>query len=266
MEIFADASIARNLQRALAGDTFRTEMTLAGPVFDSWYSPLRNAKGAVAGVIGVAGDITEYVRLSERLRDAAKMEAIGRLAGGVAHDFNNQLTAILGFAEILEQSFDEDDPRAEDVMQIIRGRRAAALTQQLLAFGRKQVRRPTVLDLNTVLTNLETLLLHTVREDVQLDTQLAPDLWAVTADEVQIEQVIMAHLFEPFFTTKDEGKGTGMGLASAYGIITQSGGFIEVATELGRGTTFTFYLPSVSMPAASEAAPHTDESGHAESH
>ena len=113
MEIFADASIARNLQRALAGDTFRTEMTLAGPVFDSWYSPLRNAKGAVAGVIGVAVDITEYVRLSERLRDAAKMEAIGRLAGGVAHDFNNQLTAILGFAEILEQSFDEDDPRAE---------------------------------------------------------------------------------------------------------------------------------------------------------
>ena len=121
MEIFADPSIARNLQRALAGDTFRTEMTLAGPVFDSWYSPLRDAKSAVAGVIGVAVDITEYVRLSERLRDAAKLEAIGRLAGGVAHDFNNQLTAILGFAEILEQSFDEDDPRAEDVMQIIRG-------------------------------------------------------------------------------------------------------------------------------------------------
>jgi len=239
----------------------------------------------------------------------------------VAHDFNNQLTAILGFAEILEQSFDEDDPRAEDVLQIIRGgRRAAALTQQLLAFGRKQVRRPTVLDLNTVLTGLETLLLHTIREDVQLDTQLAPDLWAVTADEVQIEQVIMnlalnsrdamptggrltirtanvtlddaqvrdhppltpgpytmvavtdtgsgidaetrAHLFEPFFTTKDEGKGTGMGLASAYGIITQSGGFIEVATELGRGSTFTFYLPSVSTPpSASEATPQTDESG-----
>jgi len=181
-----------------------------------------------------------------------------------------------------------------------------------------------VLDLNTVLTNLETLLLHTVREDVQLDTQLAPDLWAVTADEVQIEQVIMnlalnsrdamptggrltirtanvtlddarvrdhppltpgpytlvaitdsgsgidaetmAHLFEPFFTTKNEGKGTGMGLASAYGIIRQSGGFIEVATELGRGTAFTFYLPSVSMPTASDTAPQTDEGGHAESH
>ena len=309
LEIFADASIAMNLQRALTGETFQTEMSLAGPVFDSWYSPLRDATGVITGVIGVAVDITEYVRLSERLRDAAKMEAIGRLAGGVAHDFNNQLTAILGFAEILEQSFDEDDPRAEDVLQIIRaGRRAAALTQQLLAFGHKQVRRPVVLDLNTVLTGLETLLLHTVREDVQLDTQLAPDLWPVTADEVQIEQVIMnlalnsrdamptggrltirtanatlddtrvrdhppltpgrytmvaitdtgggidaetrEHLFEPFFTTKDQGKGTGMGLASAYGIITQSGGFIEVATELGRGSTFTFYLPSASRPPA----------------
>ena len=114
------------------------------------------------------------------------------LAGGVAHDFNNQLTVVLGFAEMLQQSFDETDPRGDDVLQIIRGgRRAAALTEQLLDFGRKQLRRPTVLDLNAVLTNLEPLLRHTIREDVHLDTELVPGLGSVTADEVQIERVIM---------------------------------------------------------------------------
>jgi len=310
-EVYTDPSIAEHLRRALDGETFQTEVTLGGRVFDSWYSPLRDANRVIAGVIGVAVDITEHVRLSARLREAEKMEAIGRLAGGVAHDFNNQLTAVLGFAEILQMSFDEDDPRADDVRQIIKGgRRAAALTEELLAFGRKQPRRPTVLDLNAVLTGLEPLLRLTIREDMHLDIQLAPDLWPVTADEVQIEQVIMnlalnsrdamltgdrltirttnvtlddswdrdlpprasgpyvtvavtdtgsgidaetkAHLFEPFFTTKEQGKGTGMGLASAYGIITQSGGFIEVASELGRGSTFTVYLPSTGTPASQD--------------
>ena len=311
-EVYTDPSVAGHLRRALEGETFQTEVTLGGPVFDSWYSPLRDMNRVITGVIGVAVDITEHVRLSERLRDAEKMEAIGRLAGGVAHDFNNQLTAVLGFAEILQMSFDEDDPRADDVLQIIKGgRRAAALTEELLAFGRKQPRRPMVLDLNAVLTGLEPLLRHTIREDMHLDFQLASDLWPVTADEVQIEQVIMnlalnsrdamltggrltirttnvtlddpgerdhpprasgpyatvavtdtgsgidaetrAHLFEPFFTTKEQGQGTGMGLASAYGIITQSGGFIEVASELGRGSTFTLYLPSAGTPVSQDA-------------
>ena len=309
-QVYTDPSVHTHLQRALKGETFRAEITLSGQVFDSWYSPLRDGD-VVTGVIGVAVDVTEYVRLSERLRDAAKMEAIGRLAGGVAHDFNNQLTAILGFADIIRQSFDDDDPRTDDVLQIIRGgRRAAALTEQLLAFGREQPRRPTVLDLNTVLSGIETLLHHTVREETQLDFQLAPNLWSVSADEVQIEQVIMnlalnsrdamptggrvtirtanvtlddphardhpplspgdyvmvavtdtgegidamtlAHVFEPFFTTKEEGKGTGMGLASAHGIISQSGGCIEVASEPGQGSTFTFYLPSSGTPAAAD--------------
>ena len=307
MEVFTDASIAGYLSRALEGETFQTEVTLGGRVFDSWYSPLRDANRVIKGIIGVAVDITDHVRLSERLRDAEKMESIGRLAGGVVHDFNNQLTVVLGFAEMLQQSFDETDPRADDVLQIIRGgRRAAALTEQLLDFGRKQLRRQTVLDLNAVLTKLEPLLRHTIREDVHLDTELVPGLGSVTADEVQIERVIMnlalnsrdampsggrltirtanvtpdeagvrdhppltsrpyamvavtdtgdgidattqAHLFEPFFTTKKQGKGTGMGLASTYGIIKQSGGFIEVASEVGRGSTFTFYLPSAGTP------------------
>ena len=303
-DLYTDPRIAGHLQRALAGDTFQTEITLDGPVFDSWYSPLRDATGNITGVIGVAVDITEHTRLSGRLLEAEKMEAIGRLAGGVAHDFNNQLTAILGFAQILQRSLADDDPRADDVLQILKGgRRAASLIEQLLAFGRKQPRRPTALDLNAIVTDLEPLLVLTIREDVRLETLLAPDLDRVTADELQIEQVIMnlvlnsrdampaggqltirtanihldethvrdhprlvpgpyamvavtdsgdgmdaetkAHMFEPFYTTKEQGKGAGMGLASAYGIIQQSGGLIEVASELGLGSTFTFYLPSV---------------------
>ena len=308
------ANIADHLRRALAGNTFQAEMILGGPVFDSWYSPLRDAAGKITGVIGVAVDITEHTRLSGRLLEAAKMEAIGRLAGGVAHDFNNQLTAILGFAQILQRSLAHDDPRADDVLQILKGgRRAASLTEQLLAFGRKQPRRPTKLDLNAIVTDLEPLLVLTVGETVRLETVLAPDLYTVTADELHIQQVIMnlvlnsrdamptggqltirtanvslaethlgdhpqllpgpyavvavadngdgidvetkAHLFEPFYTTKEQGKGSGMGLASAYGIIRQSGGFIEVASELGHGSTFTFYLPSAG---AAVPAPVTD--------
>ena len=302
-DIYTDPTVEAHLQRALQGETFQAEITLGGPVFDSWYSALRDADRVIQGVIGVAVDITEHVQLSQQLREAQKMEAIGQLAGGVAHDFNNQLTAVLGFAEMLQQSFDKNDPRAEDVEQIIRGgQRAAALTEQLLAFGRRQPRRLTVLDLNAIVTGLEPLLVHSIREDVQLDTQLHPHLYPVTADEVQMEQVIMnlalnardamptggkltirttnvtlddaqvrerpplapgdyaviavvdtgegideetkAHLFEPFFTTKEQGLGTGMGLASAYGIITQSGGIIEVTSEVGQGATFACYLPS----------------------
>ena len=210
---------------------------------------------------------------------------------------------------MLQRSFADDDPRASDVLQILNGaRRAASLVEQLLAFGRKQPLRPTTLDLNAIVTDLEPLLVLTVRKDVHLETLLASDLYTISADELQIEQVIMnlvlnsrdamatggrltirttnvnldethlrdhprlepgpyamvavtdsghgidaetkAHLFEPFYTTKEQGKGTGMGLASAYGIIQQSGGLIEVASELGHGSTFTLYFPS-----AGEAEP-----------
>jgi PAS domain S-box-containing protein len=296
-------AVTRDLQRALEGETFQREVPVGDRAFDSWFAPLRDTRGDTIAVMGVAVDITERVHLSEQLRDAEKIEAIGRLAGGVAHDFNNQLTAILGFAEMLQQSFDPDDERSDDVEQILKGgRRAADLTEQLLAFGRKQPRRLTVVDLNAVITDLEPLLVHSIREDVHFDTKLAEHLRPVTADEGQIEQVIMnltlnsrdampaggqltietanvtldaaqledhaplepgpytvvsvtdtgdgidddtkAHLFEPFFTTKEPGKGTGMGLASAYGIIKQSDGFIKVTSEVGHGSTFAFYLPS----------------------
>ena len=308
-DLYADPKVAEHLQRALAGNAFQAEITLDGPAFDAWYSPLRDADGRIAGVIGVAVDITEYKRLSGLLLDAEKMEAIGRLAGGVAHDFNNQLTAIVGFAQMLQRSFSDDDPRAGDVLQILNGaRRAASLVEQLLAFGRKQPRLPATLDLNAIVTDLEPLLVLTVGKNVHFETLLATDLDTISADELQIEQVIMnlvlnsrdampsggrltirttnvdldethlsdhpqlkpgpyamvavtdsgegidaetrAHLFEPFYTTKEQGKGTGMGLASAYGIVQQTGGFIEVESELGLGSTFTLYFPS-----AGEAEP-----------
>ena len=318
-DVYTDPDVAEHMRRALDGSAFQTEMTLGNLVFDSWCAPLRDQNRDVTGVIGVAVDVTERTRLSRRLREAEKLEAIGRLSGGVAHDFNNQLTAILGFAEMLQQSFAPDDPRNDDVVQILKsGRRAASLTEALLAFGRKQPRRPTVLDLNAIVADLAPLLLHTIREDVQLETDLDADLCAIRADEGQIEQVIMnlalnardampgggqltirtagvtldddsvggdptrragayasvavtdtgegidaetmAHMFEPFYTTKEQGKGTGMGLASVYGMVQQSGGFIEVASTVGQGSTFTFYLPSAGGAAPRDATTRTASS------
>ena len=211
--------------------------------------------------------------MKQQLQQAQKMEVVGQLAGSVSHDFNNLLMVILVVAEDLLRDFQEDpdvvanEEVADRLKEIVKaGDSAAALTRQLLLFSRKQMPRPELLDMNRIASETVGLVARLMPEEIEFEVRIADGLGSLHADAVQIEQVIMAHLFEPFFTTKDEGKGTGMGLASAYGIITQSGGFIEVATELGRGTTFTFYLPSVSMPAASEAAPHTDESGHAESH
>jgi len=250
--------------------------------------------------------------------DVARLQS-QHLGGLIGHDFEGDLLEVRQLHSSLVPSPVADVP-AEDVRQILRGgRRAAALTTQLLAFGRKQPRSPTALELNAVVANLEPLLLHSMREDVRLDLQLSPGSCTVTADEVQVEQVIMnlalnsrdamptggdltirtcivsldeadvrdhpplrpgrfvmvsvsdtgegideetlAHLFEPFFTTKEQGKGTGMGLASAYGIIKQCGGFIEVTSELGRGSTFTFYLPvagPAALPAVASESPLPD--------
>jgi signal transduction histidine kinase len=238
------------------------------------------------------------------LRQAHKMEAVGRLAGGVAHDFNNVLTAIFGFSDLLLDQFPADDMRREDVQEIRRAaERAAALTRQLLAFSRKQMMQSKVVSLNDVIGNLEKLLSRLVGEDIRVVIEPAPDLWSVLADPGQIEQVLMnlaanardamleggsltiatanvtvdeedgrwrpglrvgdyatmtvsdtgkgvpesvrPHIFEPFFTTKDQGKGTGLGLATVYGIIKQSGGGVYVESQAGEGTRFVIYLPRV---------------------
>ena len=262
-------------------------------------------------------DVTERRRLEDRLRQAQKMEAVGQLAGGIAHDFNNLLTAIVGYATLLDRALPVSDELHEEVQEIIgAARRAGTLTQQLLAFSRKQVLRPTVLDVNVVVRDMERILHRTIGEHIALETSLEPGLAPVRADASQLEQVIMnfavnardampgggritietanvpldaelaqahpearpgayvllavsdtgtgmspevkAHLFEPFFTTKEVGKGTGLGLATVYGIVHQSGGFIAVDSELGRGSRFRIFLPRAEAPAA-DTTPATPE-------
>ena len=249
---------------------------------------------------GISRDVTERLHLEEQLRNAQQMEAIGRLAGGVAHDFNNILSVIMGHGELL-LAVSAGDERARNGLEQIKraAARAAALTQQLLAFGRKQVLQPRVLDLNDVVADVQKMLSRVIGEDIELIASLHPSLQAVKADPGQVEQVLMnlainardamprggklrmetsnievsaeqarnlelapgryvmlrvedtghgmdaatlAHIFEPFFTTKPMGKGTGLGLATVYGIVKQSGGSIKVKSEVGEGTTFQIYF------------------------
>jgi PAS domain S-box-containing protein len=263
---------------------------------------------SVGAIVNNYRDATERRNLEQQVIQAQKMEAVGRLAGGVAHDFNNILTAIGGYTDLLLADLPLDDPRREDVDEIHRAAdRAAALTQQLLAFSRRQVLQPKVIDLNALVSNVEKLLRRLLGEDVLLATALAGDVGRVRADPGQLEQVIVnlavnardamptggrltletsnvdldaayaaehrsvvpgpyvviavsdtgtgmsadvqSHMFEPFFTTKEVGKGTGLGLATAYGIVKQSGGSIWVYSELGHGTTIKVYLPRVDEPA-----------------
>jgi PAS domain S-box-containing protein len=230
-------------------------------------------------------DVTDQRLLQEQLMQSQKLEAVGRLAGGVAHDFNNLLTAIGGYSQLLVAAFDDDDPRREDAIEIVRASdRAAALTGQLLAFSSRQVLLTEVLDLDDVAGGLENFLSH-VLGNIELSTALEPGC-RVRANRGQVEQVItnlvlnardampaggkvelsvrrvegevelsvrdngvgmdaetITHVLEPFFTTKPAGKGTGLGLATVYGIVTQSGGEIAIASQPGEGSTFRILLP-----------------------
>jgi signal transduction histidine kinase len=248
----------------------------------------------------LAARVTE---LEQALSGAQKLEAVGRLAGGVAHDFNNLLTVINGYGNLAMQRLPQGDPVRGMVQQMTRaGERGAALTRQLLAFSRKQVLRPTVLELNGLVAGVEKMLLRLIGEDIELETRLAPNLYPVQGDAGQLEQVLMnlvvnsrdampnggriiietrnvelgekegsrgcwparpgphvllsvrdtgcgmdedtkRHIFEPFFTTKEVGKGTGLGLATVYGIVRQSNGHIVVESAPGQGAEFQIYLP-----------------------
>ncbi|HUY13578.1 MAG TPA: PAS domain S-box protein [Terriglobia bacterium] len=250
-------------------------------------------------------DLTERKALEKQLWHSQKLEAVGRLAGGVAHDFNNILTVIDGYSDLLLMDMPEGAPARRGLEEIRKaGERAASLTRQLLAFSRRQVLAPQVMDLNDVIGNVNKMLRRLIGEDIELVTVLRPGISPVKADPGQIEQVLVnlvvnardalpqggvlsvetesvefnesvagrhavpippgeyvmlavadngcgmdaetqSHIFEPFFTTKEQGKGTGLGLATVYGIVKQSGGFIWVYSEPGQGSTFKVYLPAV---------------------
>jgi len=266
--------------------------------------PLRDASGSVPFVALFHKDVTERETLGEALRQSQKLEAVGRLAGGVAHDFNNLLTIMQGYLEVLQ---DVDEPRRSTVREIARAAdRAARLTQQLLAFSRRQLLQPRVVDLNAEVAELGISLLRLIGEHIELKTLLAPDLGHILVDPGQLGQVLLnlsvnaadampqggrllietknvdlrpedaprhpdlkpgayvllavtdtgagmdestkRRIFEPFFTTKELGRGTGLGLATVYGIVNQSGGAIEVSSEPGSGSCFRLYFPRTDAP------------------
>jgi two-component system, cell cycle sensor histidine kinase and response regulator CckA len=281
---------------------------------------VRDAEGRPEYLTGAAIDVTERKTAEEHLLQAQRMDAVGHLAGGVAHEINNMMTAVLGFSALLLDRLDGDE-RAADVRQIHRAaERAAGITRQLLAFGRRQLLRPQVLDMNRLVGGLEPMVRRVLGEDKVFTAELAPDLGQVRADPGQLEQVLLnltlnardamptggtftirtrnvtvdghqsageelppgryvlvevsdtghgmdgatrARAFEPFFTTKPFGQGTGLGLATVFGIVRQSGGTVRVHSAPGEGTTFDVFLPEVTdvAPAAVHAAALPAERG-----
>lgn len=260
------------------------------------------------GLIGTARDITERKTLEEKIIESQKMEAINRLAGGIAHDFNNLLTVIKGYCELGLFKVSKLDPLYQNFEHIHRAtERAGLLTRQLLAFSRRQVLKPVIINLNKIINEIKPMLKRIIDEDIELITLLDPDIGNIQVDAGQIEQVVMnlaanardampgggqlkisttrayidktiiqenleiatgpysileisdtgegmdentkAHVFEPFFTTKKESKGTGLGMASVYGIVKQSGGFIELQSKPKIGTRITIYFPQIDQPA-----------------
>lgn len=266
----------------------------------------------------------ESRKLEAQLQQAQRMESVGRLAGGVAHDFNNKLTVILGHAELALSRIDPSSPVNDDLIEIkTAAERSADLTRQLLAFARKQIISPVLLDLNETVASMLKMLQRLIGEDIHLNWHPAPNLWPVKIDPSQIDRILanlcvnardsiadvgkitietencvidtefcshnpelipgeyvrltvsddgcgmdketLSHIFEPFFTTKDPGEGTGLGLATLYGIVRQNKGFTNVYSEPGVGTSFSIYLPryadSTILFTQAEVAPETARRG-----
>ena len=275
----------------------------------------RDANGRATRAVGTHTDVSTRRMLEEQLRQAQKMEAVGQLAGGIAHDFNNLLTAVIGHALLLANRLDDDEPARVHALEIRKAAdRAAQLTQQLLAFSRKQLLRPQELDLSDVVHDTQLMLARLISANVELATDLHPGTTFVRADPGQVQQVLlnlvvnardampsggrllievfasrtahaitsthdvvppgdwvvlavtdtgegippeaMARIFEPFFTTKEQGKGTGLGLPTVFGIVKQSGGHVWVHSERHIGTSFRVYLPRIEVaPRQPVAAP-----------
>lgn len=283
----------------------RQRETLELQMGDRWFSvvadPILNENGDLAGCVHLMSDTTEQKKLEDQLRQAQKMEAVGRLAGGVAHDYNNMLSVILGYTQLALAKMKPSDPLHDDLTQVLNAaKRSTDITRQLLAFARKQVVVPRVLDLNTTVEGMLKMLRRLIGEDIDLAWLPAAGLGSVNMDPSQIDQLLanlcvnardaiadvgkvtietanvtfdeaycaehagfhpgkfvllavsddgcgmdketIDKIFEPFFTTKEVGRGTGLGLSTVYGIVKQNGGFINVYSEPGKGTTFKIYL------------------------
>jgi PAS domain S-box-containing protein len=302
-------------QRGAPGESWTGEFLVqgkSGKPFPALLTtaPIRDEQENVLGYVRVSIDLSERRALEEQFRQSQKMDAVGRLAGGIAHDFNNLLTVIRLNTEIIMDGFDPTDPRAEDVKQIrSAAERASSLTRQLLAFSRKQILQPRVLDMNSVVATVEPMLRRLIGEDIAIASSCGARGYVV-ADPGQVEQILVnlvvnardampqggtisietqnvdldetytsehapvivgryvmlsvsdngvgmsretrEHAFDPFFTTKEAGKGTGLGLATVYGIVKQSGGYVWIYSEPGHGTALKLYFPEVSSAAAFE--------------
>ena len=297
------AGVARG--NVISGMHLRRKRKDGHPIqIELFAAPQRDQDRRIVGVIEQMADVTARQHMEEALLQAQKMESIGRLAGGIAHDFNNMLTAVSGFAQLLLMDLDEESPQHASAEAIRRAAdQAAALTQQLLAFSRRQMLQPAVLDADEVVAAMEPMLRRLIGENIDLKFTLRAAPGRLRADPVQVEQIILnlvlnsrdampdgghleietaraafdgayvsehfavspgryvmiavsdtgvgmdretrAHIFEPFFTTKEPGKGTGLGLATTYGIVRQSGGHIWLYSEPGEGTTFKAYFPLI---------------------
>lgn len=317
MDVLKSGDVLMNQEYALfskEGKTFFGEVSA---------SCMRDDQGHPVGIVAVVRDISDRKRAEEersmlqaQLLQAQKMESIGRLAGGVAHDFNNMLSVILGYTELIQTQLSPEDQVVNDVIQIERaGRRAKDITQQLLAFSRKQIIEPALLNLNDIIRTTQKGLVRLIGEDVDLVFHPDPNLNKIKFDHSQLDQILinlavnardamprggrltiettntqvnegfnpdhlglapgnfvllsvsdtgvgmdketLAHAFEPFFTTKAVGKGTGLGLATVYGIVNQGGGHIKAFSEPGKGSTFRIYFPA----ATEEELPDSESRG-----